>query len=527
MKIKNLLTIIVAVAAFCACNKEQNLSELPANIKTDLNFTKLETVEVTYNSATIRVQHNGTASDTWIGFVTDKPGTKDAILIADKLAELTANGAIKGLDKRTNARIEVKNLEPGKKYKYIVFAVTADGMLYGKTASVIFETQESEFLLSTCNDWTVTYNGRDKSTNKESYSIEFSAGAGRCHVGFIPKWLVDYYESDEELQQTIEEFGGIIGTIGEYEFLFSIMDMLVWEELYEYWGYYDGDEGYFLQETFGESYTFSIPRQESGDYYAVAIGFEDCQPTLTYSISEVTITPETATEDYNKWIGDWTITSSNNITYTLNLEASDPNFSYILRGWECGRVHESTCENTCTEHDVYTDFTEWGNAFPCYFNALNGELQIKSTMIGLVEDIAWGIYGFDKLEEGLMAIIEEEELIATAAITEGGSTELVGASSVRYEESSSVTGYDEIPFTYSSLGYAMYNTNYEVDGWNIPMELPATLTRVESEPAAPAARNCDVEAARKEMVANSIKASKSRDYSKLQLTPSMISKRIR
>ena len=126
MKIKNLLTIIVAVAAFCACNKEQNLSELPANIKTDLNFTKLETVEVTYNSATIRVQHNGTASDTWIGFVTDKPGTKDAILIADKLAELTANGAIKGLDKRTNARIEVKNLEPGKKYKYIVFAILED-----------------------------------------------------------------------------------------------------------------------------------------------------------------------------------------------------------------------------------------------------------------------------------------------------------------------------------------------------------------------------------------------------------------
>ena len=282
MKIQKFLTALVAVAAlFVSCEKTPEGPQLPANVKTDLNFT-LSVTEVTYNSAQISVKHDGTTNDTWYGFLTDQPESKVPSLVAAKVAELTANGGdIQGLETRTSKRVNLNDLEAATTYRYVVFAIAPNGILYGNMASIEVETSEG-FLLKTVEDWSVKYEGRDAASNQETYTVEFKKnGATRCHIGFIPKWMVETYESMEQIQNELNEYGGLRLNIGGQVFLFSVLDYLVFEELYKYWGYYDEDENYFNQETFSESTTFRLPRQTSGEYYAVAIGFAAPLPSLT------------------------------------------------------------------------------------------------------------------------------------------------------------------------------------------------------------------------------------------------------
>ena len=153
MKIQKFLTSLVAAAALMvSCEKAPEGLQLPANVKTDLNFT-LSITEVTYNSAQVSVKHDGTTNDTWYGFLTDETEGNAASLIAKKVAELTAGGGdIQGLESRTSKRVNLKDLEAATKYRYIVFAIAPNGMLYGNMASIDIETSEG-FLLQTVEVW--------------------------------------------------------------------------------------------------------------------------------------------------------------------------------------------------------------------------------------------------------------------------------------------------------------------------------------------------------------------------------------
>ena len=521
MKIQKFLTALVAVAAlFVSCEKTPEGPQLPANVKTDLNFT-LSITEVTYNSAQVSVKHDGTTNDTWYGFLTDQPENKIPSLVAAKVAELTANGGdIQGLETRTSKRVNLNDLEAATTYRYVVFAISPNGILYGNMASIEIETSEG-FLLKTVEDWAVKYEGRDAASNQETYTVEFKKnGATRCHIGFIPKWMVDTYESMEEIQNELNNYGGLRLSIGGQVFLFSVLDYLVFEELYTYWGYYDEDENYFNQETFSESTTFRIPRQTSGDYYVVAIGFADCTPTLTYSVNEVKIVKETPSADYNNWLGSWTLKSANNLTYTLTFEENDPNFSYYVYGWECGSsVHTDKCKDDCTAHMLYTDFSEYKLGIPFYYNALDGSMNIKSMLLGAEASsdqsyyINWGMFGYTLYEGKTTSILLEDEKIAEAAKPVDSKTTLVGLPSTTYNIDSA-GNITEVDFTYSSLGYVMYDDKtYTAQPWNLPVDLPATIERAAAQPASAMVKAGD--SLKKESAAKSFNSIKKADYSKL------------
>ena len=521
MTIQKFLTALVAAAAvFVSCEKTPEGPQLPANVKTDLTFT-LSITEVTYNSAQISVKHNGTTNDTWYGFLTDQPENKVPSLIAAKVAELTANGGdIQGLETRTSKRVNLNDLEAATKYRYVVFAISPNGILYGQMASIEIETSEG-FLLKTVEDWAIKYEGRDAATNNETYSVEFKkSSAPRCHIGFIPKWMVETYESMEEIQNELTEYGGLRLNIGGQVFLFSVLDYLVFEELYTYWGYYDEDESYFNQETFGESTTFRLPRQTSGDYYAVAIGFADCTPTLTYSVNEVKIVKETPSADYNNWLGSWTLKSANNLTYTLTFEENDPNFSYYVYGWECGSsVHTDKCKEECTEHMLFTDFSEFKLGIPFYYDALKGSMTVKSMLLGAEPSsdktyyINWGMFGYTLYDGKTTSILLEDEVIAEAAKPVDSKTTLVGLPSTTYNMDSA-GNINEVNFTYSSLGYVMYDDKtYTTQPWNVPVELPATIERAAAQPTAAKVKAADSQ--KRENAAKSFNSIKKADYSKL------------
>lgn len=522
MKIQKFLTALVAVAAiFVSCEKTPEGPKLPANVKTDLNFT-LSITEVSYNSAQISVKHDGTTNDTWYGFITDQPENKIPALVAGKVAELTANGDIQGLESRTSKRVNLNDLEAATTYRYVVFAISPNGLLYGNMSSIEFTTSEG-FLLNQSDDWTVKYESRNTTENKETYSIAFkNSKSPRCHVGFIPKWLVEAYENEEVIKQEIAEYGALRLQIGEQVFLFSVLDYLVFEEMMEFWEYYDSDESYFSQETFNENSTFELPRQASGKYYAVAIGFIDNKtPTFTYSASEVEIVKETASADYNNWLGSWTLKSANDITYTLTFEENDPNFSYYVYGWECGSsVHTDKCKDDCTAHMLYTDFSEFKLGIPFYYDATDCSMNIQSMLLGAEPSadgkyyINWGMFGYTEYQGQTTSILLEDEIIAKAAKPSDSKTTFVGLPSTTYNMDSA-GNITEVNFTYTSLCYTMYDDKtYSAQPWNLPLELPASLEKTAAQPASSMA-NPARNSYRKESAIKSYHSIKNADYSKL------------
>ena len=489
-KLFYLASIIVAAALAVSCEKGP---EDGGNDITNASFAfSLKVTEVGVDYAKISVKHNGPEEVSWYGFVAeDNKSTND--LIMEKYAELLAAGKVKGLKTSTNRTVTVDGLKSNTNYKFIVFAITEDAKLYNnvEAKSVTFAT--SGFLLSQTDDWNISYLGREE--NEESYSVEFKSNAPRCHIAFIGKWLVDYYENIEEIKEELDTYGGLRLQMGESVYLFSILDYLVWEELYEYWGYYDQSKEYFNEETFAEASQFRVPRQESGEYYAIAIGFtDDGEPTLTYSSKLIDIQKETASAEYTNWLGSWTIEGTNGVKYNITFEENDPNFSFYAYGWECSdSIHNKDCEDDCTEHMLYTDFSQYELGIPFYFDALTGEMKIKSTLIGAEESqsgdsyIYWGIYGYTTHQEQTVAILADGDIIAIAAQPADSKSTLNGNQSYtyNYDEAGNETRVD---FTYHSFGYTMYDSKFTPGVWNNPMELPASIEKAEDAPEATAFR---------------------------------------
>ena len=514
-KLFYLASIIVAAALAVSCEPEpQGGDDI-----TNASFTfSLRVTEVGVDEAKINVKHDGPEDVTWYGFVAeDTKSVND--LIAEKYIEFAQAGTVKDLKQSKNRTVTVKNLKSNTKYKYIVFAITEDAQLFNNVEAKSVDFTTVGFLLSQTEDWKVTRKGREQ--NQEKYSVEFGANATRCHIAFIEKWMVDYYESLDEIKEELDTYGGLRLQLGEDVYLFSILDYLVWEELYEYWGYYDIDKNFFEQETFNASAEFLVPRQESGDYYVVAIGFtNNGEPTLEYSSTLITIQKETASQEYSNWLGEWNITGANDITYKLRFEENDPNYSFYVYGWECGNsVHDKTCTAECTEHMLYTDFTKYALGIPFYFDALNGETIIKSKLIGAEEltegYMYWGLYGYTDYQEQLVTILSDEDKIASAAQAVDGKATLNGLNSVTYNYDSE-GNETEIEFTYNSFGYVMYDDKtFTPQPRNIPMDLPATLVKVEDTPKAASFNAKKARASKKEALARkSYNSIRKADYSR-------------
>ena len=135
--------IAAVAAAFVGCNKTEGPVDDGKDPGTttptyteDITFT-LEEKEVEENKAKFGVEHNGTKSDAWYYFATTETNI-DAAIQAEVSAMLASGKA--ELENATKKNVTVKNLEPETKYTFVVFAVKADGTVYGTPGTAEFTT---------------------------------------------------------------------------------------------------------------------------------------------------------------------------------------------------------------------------------------------------------------------------------------------------------------------------------------------------------------------------------------------------
>ena len=137
---KTALAALAVMAAF-ACEKDPK-GDGPA-LNEELELT-VDVEDITFTSAKVKVTHDGEKSDTWYGFLTENVESDEDSLIIAAVEAYMGGESSEGL-RRSKSYVKVlKDLKPGVAYKYIAFGLSADGVVYGTSASVEFVTIPSD-----------------------------------------------------------------------------------------------------------------------------------------------------------------------------------------------------------------------------------------------------------------------------------------------------------------------------------------------------------------------------------------------
>ena len=399
------MTAFAVMACLVGCEKEPDKEQEP-ELNEALELI-VDVEDVNYTSAKIKVTHNGAKSDTWYGFLTDMVGSDEEELINDAIDAYMNGESDEGLRKSKNYVTVFKELNPGTKYKYIAFGLTADGKSYGTSASVEFETiadsneggSEEGGNVDTGDvvngmrknsAWTVNYVGEGvlyekeydhvvtvNSTDRNTYAIT---------VVYASLWNVnDLYDMAvmfaDDMVAYIEEYNDYYGTS------YTVADLL-----------YKGTA----------SDAFNL---DPGYYMAVAIGITpEGKVSGLYAVSEVfEVKEQIPTEEYKSWLGDWTIVGENNVEFNVTFSKHVTNKSFWVYGWEGFEDIPIDVEYSKERNDVifYAQpvaqnyyLEEWDMYANMYFLGCDVENQFYTTESGNYNIAIAGI-----LDDGQRALV--------------------------------------------------------------------------------------------------------------------------
>ena len=449
--------LFAATAAIFCCGKPDNgdggKTPTDPSLNQDLEFT-LEVSETDATSAKIRVEHNGDRDDTWYWFVTTEKDINKAIL--NLVDELKAEGDIT-LQRSTGKNVTAKNLEAKTSYTFVVFGLSNEGEVYGTPADIEFTTKADITDITESDEWTLSYEGRKD--GKELFGVQ-------CDENSIYLFdVVDAYY--------------VCNDAGEPEYLDDYILMTV-DQIQAYL-----DAGITAAQIFDAGLLMTGPgvlssdRMASGYYFLIAIGYdEEACPTGTYSVELIEIEAEEASAEYLQWLGTYTATGANGISYTLEVMDYDPNYMYAIAGWETGADLEEDKNNDGNPDglDFNTAFGEgYIPAFPTYF--VQGKMDFYEYIVtSLQMDEAgtviadFGLYGWGMYNNEMTLLTTGGSIIATAETTDNGATGTITGNSLQISGGGSI----EV----SALSYAAVSQdgkNYWF--WNDQMTLPITLTK--------------------------------------------------
>lgn len=441
-KIIKAFAAALMLSVIAGCSKEAP-ADTPSNLNKDLTFA-LSVVEIDGSDVSISIRHNGTTDDSWYGFATEDLTSSTDMLIQQKVDELLAQGRI-AVKKNTRITVEVKGLNSYTKYRYIAFGVTSDGTIYGNSSYVEFETEKSEGVFEETDDWALTYEGRIEQDGEEleAFSIK-------------PKDGKRYYFTTLATIYLTEEYGYTLNDIlaGEAKYIESFFE-----------------SGYSVDEiTFTSAEVLAEQRLESGEYLALAIGFNDKgKATGYYSSTKFTIKEETATEGYKAWLGTWKLTTAENVVYNITIEHGDNNFYYMIRNWEVGGNFKMDPFGSEYNFSVFR--------FPAYYKKSSDSFIIKSVNI---KDVYYdnnygyfGMFGSAVYQGNFQYVCVTDDNIAEGTPTGGNSGKITGMKSMLELDT---------PLTYEGMGYTGYyyinnGENYNGFSWNNHAKFPITMEK--------------------------------------------------
>ena len=392
----------MAVMAVFACEKT------PAGGGSSLN-EDLELVvdveDITLTSAKIKVTHNGQKSDTWYGFLTEIVAGDEEELISQAVDAYMNGDSSEGLRKSKSYVTVLKDLKPGTAYKYIAFGLSADGKVYGSSASVEFETKL---------DGTGSGPGGQTPGNPEVDGMKFN-----------PAWTVNYVGegvvNGEDYDHVVT-----VNSTDRNTYAITIVYASLWnlDDLYDMAVLFAEDLVAYVDEYndyYGTSFTvgdalYSGTASDAFDLYpgyyiAVALGITpEGKVSGLYAISDVFEVKEAIpTEQYKSWLGDWTIVGENDVEFTVTLSRHVANRSFWMYGWE-----------GFEDIPVDVEYSEERNDLTFYAQLVQENYYLEEY------DVTANMYflGGD-VDDNFYTVIDGNYGIAIAGVLEGGQRALV------------------------------------------------------------------------------------------------------
>lgn len=365
-----LKVILTCTLSLVAISCEDVIETTEQTLQEDLTF-QLKEDAVYLNTASIRIKHNGTEATQWVYLQ-----TSDLTTDADQLINERVNTESELTDqvvsyKGTNKSLTLSNLEAKQTYRLIVKAIDPEtGVLYGKTAELIFKTRRDPDVWEDNSNWSMSRqkersqgvmegsteviefeNFECKSTDEESYIILT-----------LSKSDFDNYKKGEghkdKIRTIFEDYHSDISALEEYKD-YILKGSGIWKE----------------------------QRLRSGDYVTFMIGVdEDGELSGLYKRTDVTIEEEEPIESYNRWLGWWEISfNDDSDPWMVYIEDLDANMWLLSIGWEPEAIGEAV----------------YNMGLKIYFDKSSGKLYFTSQEVASSEDgskvyyygvFQWGTY---------------------------------------------------------------------------------------------------------------------------------------
>lgn len=384
LKISRILTIMaLCVLSLTACE-----NGLDVDKPTDEVDVTLSVDQLFQEKAHIRVRHTGDKDLFWFYYLTEDLDSDAYALINEELSEtLDFYGEIIG-NLGVNKSITFENLLARTNYRVIAAAITPDGQVCSNVAELVFCTLRDPDVFYLNENWNISYLKRAASEEDPDVETEYFATTSSDSLTYYPFIVL---KSDFE-----GTYGSNLRNCFESYVNFRNSENIKWNRV--------------LMKA---DSVLTQDRLRSNDYVAFMMGIDE-EGSLTgyYSKKDITIEQETASEDYSRWLGEWTVsgTAWDNTpkTYDIEIKADENNLYYKMYGWE-GDINSGYYTN------VPKDFP-----ITLYFEKSTGNAYVVSEYLGEPEeDVLFYIYGNGYINESITPINIENLKVARFSYVNG------------------------------------------------------------------------------------------------------------
>ena len=318
MKYSAILKVILAgllMTSFAACEKTPE----PIVETTDQVTIMLDVDKVSLESVNIRVRHEGAADMLWVYMLTSDLQTSAQQLLEEKIAaDLQLTGEVVVYTGQ-NKSIYLSGLKPKSSYRFLCASLDpASGEALGSVSELQFKTRRDPAVFEQNSNWSIEVGDRSiNNTDKMEYDNFICSSSDEEPYVMLPIKKSDfeyYYQND--LRALFEDYLADFGlAVGDSQ----------WKNIVK----------------IGKN-TCSEQRLRSGDWIIFMIGIDQSgELTGLYQQISLTIEQETATPEYSRWIGEWTVSDKNGVElFDIEIIPSENNMWYYMGGWESTNIYQ-------------------------------------------------------------------------------------------------------------------------------------------------------------------------------------------
>ena len=334
--ILKLIALISFFTFFIGCEKAQ---DAPIVQKENVSIV-LDVDQLSLESASIRIRHNGSADVLWVYMNTSDLESDATMLIESKIdKDLELTGELVA-NKGQNKSVIVSSLDAKCYYRFICTAIDeVTGKPCGNVAEITYRTRRDPSVFERNANWTISL-GERTMDNK------------------------DKMEYDNLICESDDDQTYVVLTLKDSDFEYYYQNDLrtLFEDYQSSFGFEEGSSKWKSVLSSGDI-IWPEQRLRSGEWTAYMIGIDvDGELNGLYQTLQFTIEQEVASAEYNRWLGTWTVSDAGEVLFDIEIIPSENNMWYYMAGWESSNIFDFDTYDPALMPELYFD-KETGKMF--------------------------------------------------------------------------------------------------------------------------------------------------------------------